>query len=137
MPFPSSGDLPYPGIEPRSPELQADSLPTEPLENPLYDEKGHLFLMLVLDGHVGLGKTGTDIIYSYLPIYIAISMFTTFACILYFPSAVIFFFFEIVFTFKFYFSFISFLNTHTHTHTHTHTWLTGSSVQFSLLLSRV
>ena len=29
-----SGDLPDPGIEPRSPALQADSLPTEPLEKP-------------------------------------------------------------------------------------------------------
>ena len=27
--FPSPGDLPNPGIEPKSPELQADSLPTE------------------------------------------------------------------------------------------------------------
>ena len=29
LPFPSLGDLPNPGIEPRSPALQADSLPTE------------------------------------------------------------------------------------------------------------
>ena len=29
LPFPSPGDLPDPGIEPESPELQADSLPTE------------------------------------------------------------------------------------------------------------
>ena len=29
FPFPSSVDLPNPGIEPRSPALQADSLPTE------------------------------------------------------------------------------------------------------------
>ena len=29
MPFPSPGDLPDPGIKPRSPALQADSLPTE------------------------------------------------------------------------------------------------------------
>ena len=29
LPFPSSGDLPNPGIEPRSPTLQAVSLPTE------------------------------------------------------------------------------------------------------------
>ena len=29
-PFPSPGDLPKPGIEPRSPTLQADSLPAEP-----------------------------------------------------------------------------------------------------------
>ena len=30
MPFPSPGDLPHPGIEPRSPALQADTLPSEP-----------------------------------------------------------------------------------------------------------
>ena len=29
LPFPSPGDLPNPGIEPRSPALQEDSLPTE------------------------------------------------------------------------------------------------------------
>ena len=29
--FPTPGDLPNPGIEPRSPMLQADSLPAEPL----------------------------------------------------------------------------------------------------------
>ena len=30
LPFPSPGDLPDPGIEPRSPALQADALPSEP-----------------------------------------------------------------------------------------------------------
>ena len=30
LPFPSPGDLPNPGIEPRSPTLQVDSLPAEP-----------------------------------------------------------------------------------------------------------
>ena len=30
LPFPSPGDLPNPGTEPRSPTLQADSLPAEP-----------------------------------------------------------------------------------------------------------
>ena len=30
LPFPSPGDLPNPGIEPRSPVLQADTLPPEP-----------------------------------------------------------------------------------------------------------
>ena len=30
LPFPYPGDLPNPGIEPRSPTLQADSLPGEP-----------------------------------------------------------------------------------------------------------
>ena len=31
MPFPSPGDLPNPGIEPRAPTLQTDSLLSEPL----------------------------------------------------------------------------------------------------------
>ena len=30
LPFPSPGDLPNPGTEPRSPALQADTLPSEP-----------------------------------------------------------------------------------------------------------
>ena len=34
LPCPSSGDLPNPGIKPRSPALQADSLPSEPPEKP-------------------------------------------------------------------------------------------------------
>ena len=32
--FPSPGDLPNPGTKPRSPELQADSLPSEPPGKP-------------------------------------------------------------------------------------------------------
>ena len=35
LPFPSPGDLPYPGIERGSSALQAVSLPFEPLEKPL------------------------------------------------------------------------------------------------------
>ena len=34
LPFPPSGDLPNPGIEPGSPELQVDSLPSEPPGKP-------------------------------------------------------------------------------------------------------
>ena len=34
FPFPSPGDLPDPGIEPRSPALQADALTSEPPEKP-------------------------------------------------------------------------------------------------------
>ena len=40
LPFPSPGDLPDPGIEPRSPALQADALPSEPPEKPPYIETG-------------------------------------------------------------------------------------------------
>ena len=34
--FPSPGDLPNPGIEPRFPGLQADALPSEPPGKPIY-----------------------------------------------------------------------------------------------------
>ena len=34
LPFPSPGDLPNPGIEPGSPALQADALPSEPTGKP-------------------------------------------------------------------------------------------------------
>ena len=34
LPFPSPGDLPNPGIEPQSPALHADSLPSEPPGKP-------------------------------------------------------------------------------------------------------
>ena len=40
LPFPSPGDLPDPGIEPGSPALQADALPSEPLgKSPDNEEK--------------------------------------------------------------------------------------------------
>ena len=38
----SPGDLPYPEIEPRSPALQADSLPSEPPGKPLGMQRGNL-----------------------------------------------------------------------------------------------
>ena len=34
LPFPSPGDLPNPGIEPETPALQADALPSEPPGKP-------------------------------------------------------------------------------------------------------
>ena len=41
LPFPSPGDLPYPGIEPGPPALQADSLPSaEPKGSPSETEVG-------------------------------------------------------------------------------------------------
>ena len=36
LPFPSTGDLPDPGIEPESSTLQVDSLPSEPPGNNTY-----------------------------------------------------------------------------------------------------
>ena len=43
--FPSPGDLPNPGIEPRSPTLQVDSLPSEPQEKPKNTGVGNLSLL--------------------------------------------------------------------------------------------
>ena len=40
LPRPSPGNLPDPGIEPRSPTLQADSLPSEPPGKPIKKEGG-------------------------------------------------------------------------------------------------
>ena len=45
LPFPSSGDLPDPGIKPRSPALQADSLPSEPPRKLFY-----LFIIIFVQG---------------------------------------------------------------------------------------
>ena len=44
-PFPSPEDLPNPGIEPRSPALQADSLPAEPQGKPKNAGVGNLSLL--------------------------------------------------------------------------------------------
>ena len=44
-PFPSPGDLQNPGIEPRSPALQADSLPSAPLGKPKNTGVGSLSLL--------------------------------------------------------------------------------------------
>ena len=43
--FPSLGDLPNPGIEPRSPALQLDSLPPEPPGKPKSTGVGSLSLL--------------------------------------------------------------------------------------------
>ena len=45
QPFPSPGDLPNPGIKPRSPTLQEDSLPSEPSGKPKNTGVGSLFLL--------------------------------------------------------------------------------------------
>ena len=44
-PFPSPGDLPIPGMEPRSSTLQADSLPAEPPGKPKNTGVGSLSLL--------------------------------------------------------------------------------------------
>ena len=48
LPFSSPGDLPNPGVEPGSPELQADSLPYEPPGKPTIYKKILVFDLLAI-----------------------------------------------------------------------------------------
>ena len=48
LPFPSPGDLPDPGIEPRSLTLQADSLQTEPPGKPFLKVRFGLEISILL-----------------------------------------------------------------------------------------
>ena len=43
LPFPSPGDLANPGIEPASPALQADALPSKPPGEPQASNKSRLY----------------------------------------------------------------------------------------------
>ena len=51
-PFPFLGDLPNPGIKPRFPTLQADSLPAEPQGKPKNTGVGSLSLGTIKDRNV-------------------------------------------------------------------------------------
>ena len=48
LPCPPPGDLPNPGIKPRSPTLQGDSLPSEPPGKPKDTRVGSLSLLLLM-----------------------------------------------------------------------------------------
>ena len=63
LPFSSLGDLSNPGIKPRSPILQADSLQSEPPETPIY-----IIKFTNLGGDFSLGKL-------YLPLTLFTSLF--------------------------------------------------------------
>ena len=54
LPFPPPGDLPNPGIEPWSPALQVDSLPTEPPGKPFWCSR---LLYMLLSVYFGLKIT--------------------------------------------------------------------------------
>ena len=47
LPFPSSGDLPDPGIEPGSPALQADALTSEPAGKPKFQKFTCSFTIII------------------------------------------------------------------------------------------
>ena len=50
LPFPSPGDLPDPGMKPRSPALQADSLPSEPIGNQSFIHRNALPEYVLITG---------------------------------------------------------------------------------------
>ena len=57
LPFPSPGDLPDPGIEPRSPALQADALTSEPPGKLPYEDKEPISPG---SAKLGQGQAGVD-----------------------------------------------------------------------------
>ena len=61
LPFPFPGDLPNPGIEPRSPALQADTLPSEPPGNTTIQKhqffSSAFFIVQLSHPHMTTGKT--------------------------------------------------------------------------------
>ena len=54
LPCPPPGDLPIPGIEPRSPALKVDSLPSEPPGKPKNTGVGSLSLLLGIFPNPGI-----------------------------------------------------------------------------------
>ena len=63
LPFPSPEDLPNPGIEPRSPALQADSLPSKPPGKPKNTGVGSLSLLqqiFLAQGQTGVSHVADD-----------------------------------------------------------------------------
>ena len=62
QPFPSPVDLPNPGIEPRSPSLQVDSLPAEPQGKPLLMASSCIYRIILILCYVG--DTNTQILFS-------------------------------------------------------------------------
>ena len=67
LPFPSSGHLPDPGIKPRSPALQVDSLPTVPPGKPCF------YLHLSLKATRCLSKKTKDFLYHFLIFLVLVS----------------------------------------------------------------
>ena len=64
LPLPSPGDLPDPGIEPGSPALQADSLPSEPPGKPNHSHIHHFLIEhKVSNRTLSSGKAKTNEIY--------------------------------------------------------------------------
>ena len=57
LPFPSPGDLPDPGIEPRSPALQTGALPSEPPNNKTISFEKKIQMIFC---NLGLGKNFSE-----------------------------------------------------------------------------
>ena len=66
LPFPSPGDLPNPGIEPRSPALQADALTSEPPGKPELPRKINYHNHQLVDVYTGYGFRKTLFLGKYL-----------------------------------------------------------------------
>ena len=75
QPFPSPGDLPDTGIEPRSPTLQADSLPSEPPGAPEFPEPYSELAVCFAYGNVSFPVTPSMHLTLSSPLPMSISLF--------------------------------------------------------------
>ena len=80
LPFPSPGDLPDPGIEPSSPVLQADSLPTE--------LQGKLWALSTLENRLMILKSQPLLLCEALLAYSSLSIVAQRLCVILGPYAV-------------------------------------------------
>ena len=76
LPFPSPGDLPNPEIEPGSPALQADALPSEPPGKPLYIYISTYYIYVCVCVCVCVGGT-IKFIYSLYPMIFTVYLLGT------------------------------------------------------------
>ena len=74
LPFPSPGDLPDPGIKPRSPALQAVSLPSEPPGKPQVTSPLQVQTWSVWE----IGTLPSFLSLSFLPLFLPLFLFSFF-----------------------------------------------------------
>ena len=73
LPFPSPGDLPNPGMEPRSPALRADALTSEPPGKPILDYSQLINSVVIVSVD---SKTTQPHTHIYIYIYVSILLQT-------------------------------------------------------------
>ena len=92
LPFPSPGDLPDPGIELKSPALQADALPSEPPEQPMISWLRRVNLLERWIYQLSKGEIKLRVLFYFLSIYATMFMYYSWPAFLFFLTMSFFFF---------------------------------------------